>query len=640
MNHYPFAKLAFTLLLLAVSGCTTIESKSTDWARYKGPGAGYFLQEEVSFVQAEDFGEPTNRWMWEFNNFFFRYLGGPAAALWEGILPQFARTGIYNAGQNLLYPGRLVSNLLQGKGSEAWAETHRFLVNSTYGVLGLIDQTGDTPPESDEDFGQTFEKAGWEQSSFVVLPFFGPSTVRDSVGIVLDSVVDPASYFFPAVPVRAINETSSLLMEYERLEASTYDLYHLAQFLKSLQREIDLEDYVHDVEDCEFCVATETIQAVFLSFRDPSFPALGQDFEVPLKSSGHSLPYTLFLQPQPAPIVYILPGLGGHRLSNSALGLAEMVYQHGFSVVTISSAMNFEFIENGSTVDLPGFAPVDAHDVHLALDAIHHEIESKFQQRVTSHVLMGMSLGAFHTLFIAAAEKDSGQNLVAFDRYVAINPPVRLEYGLHQLDAFFNAPLQAHFADQKGVIQHTLRKALDLGEGSLTPSIGLPFSDLEAQFLIGLSFRSTLQDVIFQTQLRHNMGVLKTELSASQRAPAYQEISEFSYIEYLYAFLLPYYAGLRDDITYDEAGAKRLMELSDLHAIGEGLRLNDHIHLVTNEDDFLLGPEDLVWLGGVLGQDRCYHSKHGGHMGTLYRPEVQATVMAPILDLLPAASNH
>jgi len=79
MNHYPFAKLAFTLLLLAVSGCTTIESKSTDWARYKGPGAGYFLQEEVSFVQAEDFGEPTNRWMCESNNFFFLYFGGPAA---------------------------------------------------------------------------------------------------------------------------------------------------------------------------------------------------------------------------------------------------------------------------------------------------------------------------------------------------------------------------------------------------------------------------------------------------------------------------------------------------------------------------------------------------------------------------------
>ena len=397
---------------------------------------------------------------------------------------------------------------------------------------------------------------------------------------------------------------------------------------------MELEDYHHPDDGCPHCAANETIQAIFLRHLDDDFPSRGEQLEVQLPARDRALPYTLFLQPEPAPLVYILPGLGGHRLGNSAMALAEMVFNEGFSAVTISSSMNFEFIENASSVDLPGFPIADARDVHVTLDTIGADLGRTYPGQVTKTVLMGMSLGAFHTLYIAAGEKDPGQDLMSFDRYIAINPPVRLDYGMGVLDAYYNAPMELPQQTRQDVIVHTLRKVLRLGDGTLSPAMGLPFNELEAKFLIGLAFRSTLRDVIFQTQERSNMGVLKTELSTSQRSPIYDEIEDFSFIEYFYAFLLPYYAGKRNDITLDDAGAAKLFELSDLRSLEEGLRANGRVNLMTNKNDFLLREGDAEWLGDVFGLDNCIHFEHGGHLGNLYLPEIRKQVMEPLVPLI------
>src|SRR5438552_1425546 len=82
-----------------------------------------------------------------------------------------------------------------------------------------------------------------------------------------------------------------------------------------------------------------------------------------------------WMQPHVAPIVYIVPGLGSHRLADSALALAELWYDNGFSVVCVSSAFNSEFMESASTVLVPAYPPVDAHDLHVALTEIDHRLE-------------------------------------------------------------------------------------------------------------------------------------------------------------------------------------------------------------------------------------------------------------------------
>lgn len=166
---------------------------------------------------------------------------------------------------------------------------------------------------------------------------------------------------------------------------------------------------------------------------------------------------------------------------------------------------------------------------------------------------------------------------------------------------------------------------LYLSQGQLWPGMELPFTRTEAEFLIGLSFRLDLQYTILQTQDRHDRGVLRTPRSKLRRAPAFREASEYSYLEYMYAFVLPYYAEGDSGITFDEAGARRLFAACDLRSIAVELAANERVRLFTNENDFLLRPEDLEWLRTVLGE-RAQIFPAGGHLGNLHRKVIQAVI--------------
>jgi len=108
------------------------------------------------------------------------------------------RTGIGNFGRNLTYPGRLINNLLQGKWSGARDESWRFVCNTTVGVAGFWDvATRWKIPKSDADFGQTFGQWGWKPHFFIMLPVYGPSNDRDTVGLTADTAANPLLYIAP-----------------------------------------------------------------------------------------------------------------------------------------------------------------------------------------------------------------------------------------------------------------------------------------------------------------------------------------------------------------------------------------------------------------------------------------------------------
>ncbi len=612
-------------------GCATIKTRRNDWSKYEGPGAEYFRQQEVVFPVPKDPLEPVNRGVGSFNNMVLLTIVTPFSSLYRFVVPRYVRERGRNFFGNLLYPVRLVNNLLQWKLHGAKRETQRFLINSTWGIVGLYERAEHIEP-SEEDLGQSMAVPGWTRSTFLTLPFLGPNTVRDSVGLLGDTLLDPATYFPPTSQVRFVNDLSDQAPPLGRFVQSSYDPYQLAKVLYVRSRDVEAEDFVHPDEACPECAENQTLQVAFWSFKDQAFPGRGRTDFVRSSATGRLLPYTYWLQPKPAPLVFILPGLAGHRLSGSTLALAEMIVEHGFSAVAISSAFNFEFIDRASTIELPGFAPTDARDIHVALHDVRASLERDHPGRFTSRVLIGLSLGAFHALYVAAAEWPELPE-DEFDLVVAVNPPVRLEYGLHQLDAYYNAPLEEPLEQRELVIRHTVLKALQLGNGTLTPSVPGLFSQNEARFLIGLSYRASLQDVIFQTQQRHDRGVLKTKRSHYRRSAAYREIAEFSFKEYFYAFVLPCLDELRDDVTNDEAGASKAFELCDLRSLADSLRDDPRIRAITNDNDFLLDDDDRLWLEGTLG-DRCHALLQGGHLGNLHEPDVQARIMTTITDAL------
>ena len=151
----------------------------------------------------QDPWEPFNRSVFEFNEGLDTYLLKPVVAGYRFILPEFVRDGIYNFFSNYNDIYTALYNLLQGKPDYAFNDLMRVVVNTTMGLGGLIDLA--TPgglEKHKEDWGQTLGVWGVPSGPYVVLPFFGPSNVRDTFGTVADLESDYLFRLLPDVALR------------------------------------------------------------------------------------------------------------------------------------------------------------------------------------------------------------------------------------------------------------------------------------------------------------------------------------------------------------------------------------------------------------------------------------------------------
>lgn len=138
--------------------------------------------------------EGFNRAMFAFNEGVDTVLIRPVAQGYDAVMPTPIRTGVTNFFGNVadLFIG--VNNLLQGKPAHAASDFGRVAINSTIGILGLFDVATEMGLDKhEEDFGQTFGRWGVGTGAYVVLPLFGPRTLRDTVGLVLDVSTDPVA---------------------------------------------------------------------------------------------------------------------------------------------------------------------------------------------------------------------------------------------------------------------------------------------------------------------------------------------------------------------------------------------------------------------------------------------------------------
>lgn len=139
--------------------------------------------------------EPINRVSYAINDGVDRAFLRPAARTYKTVTPVFLQSGVSNVFANAKYPVTLVNNALQGKFSATLNDTCRFVLNSTLGLGGLFDPATDVGLDThDEDFGQTFGVWGVGAGPYFVVPFFGPTTLRDGIGSIADDFAEPRSY--------------------------------------------------------------------------------------------------------------------------------------------------------------------------------------------------------------------------------------------------------------------------------------------------------------------------------------------------------------------------------------------------------------------------------------------------------------
>lgn len=138
--------------------------------------------------------EGFNRGVYKFNEAADKYLLDHVARGYDAITPDFIDNGITNFFSNLgLIPG-FANDLLQLKFDKAVNDLVRFMINSSWGLLGFNDVVGSAVPRGDEDFGQTLAHWGVSSGPYLVIPFLGPSTIRDTAGFAVDTAMSPVPY--------------------------------------------------------------------------------------------------------------------------------------------------------------------------------------------------------------------------------------------------------------------------------------------------------------------------------------------------------------------------------------------------------------------------------------------------------------
>ena len=178
--------------------------------------------------------EPFNRAMYHFNDKLYFWVLKPVAQGYRKVVPENARVSVGNFFSNLTFPIRFVNCLLQANFGGAASELGRFMVNTICGIGGFLDIASSKSInllKQDEDFGQTLGVYGLGHGFYITWPLLGPSSPRDTVGLVGDLFLNPFSYLNPwGIPagIKAydrVNDTSLRIGDYESLKEAAIDPY-------------------------------------------------------------------------------------------------------------------------------------------------------------------------------------------------------------------------------------------------------------------------------------------------------------------------------------------------------------------------------------------------------------------------------
>jgi phospholipid-binding lipoprotein MlaA len=175
--------------------------------------------------------EPMNRVVFKVNDKLDQYVATPVAKGYKAVTPQPVRTAVTNFYSNIADVGNFANNLMQGKGVEAAESLMRVAINSVLGIGGLIDIA--TPAglqKHSQDFGLTLGTWGVPSGPYLVLPFFGPSSFRDGVGLYVNFQLDPTTYMDPAwrnslFAMNVVDVRTNLLGATDLLSLAALDKY-------------------------------------------------------------------------------------------------------------------------------------------------------------------------------------------------------------------------------------------------------------------------------------------------------------------------------------------------------------------------------------------------------------------------------
>ena len=674
-NKIVSLALLFLLIFnnLSVLATTKTDIQAIQTEKYKYP-------DYATMYVGEDKYEKFNRKMFNLNTKLNKYIARPVHILWSSVMPKYGMDRIRSAYNNIEYPKRLASCLLQRDGDALKKETVRFLTNSTIGLGGLFDPADKIfkIKPTNENMEQALCKCKMKSGHYMVMPVLNACTPRSLCGRVLEAALDPSVYL--ATPLTSIikfglmvNRTSymqPLAKMIESTYADPYDiqkkLYGLENYIRNsnLDRKDLLETEAELVQEGQSALAEEMIAQlassenvepdngiptgmaadldiikkpklvpdIVLDDYNPQTPVIdsmrtalfddnsvnksmwnelsiwNRSFAKRIKTASISVddtrePYKyryILQKDKTAPLVIMYPSIGEGSNAHHSVIFAKMFYDAGYSVIIQGSHFHWEFVKSMPEGYCPGIPSQDADYIKLVTSKIMDSICAKYGCDFREKVVVGTSFGAMATLFVA--EKESKNNTLGINKFIAISPPIELVYALEQLDKNSeefdkNSPEVKH---KTAITAAKILQLTQLKENSDFKLDTLPFTDEESKLITTFILRQKLSDLIFTIE----------NIAKNTKTDFYQTVNNMSYRDYAEKYLLKNGMLTLDDIKYE----------TGLYSLADYLTHADNYKIYQSFDDYFINKEQLARLKTLAGKHLvCLNC--GAHLGFLYRKE-------------------
>ena len=323
----------------------------------------------------------------------------------------------------------------------------------------------------------------------------------------------------------------------------------------------------------------------------------------------------------PAPLLFILPGVGANPFFGAAPYLASVFYRENFHVVILPSPMSWNFALSASRTGAPGYVPEDARDLYTIMQRTLEMLKNRYDLRIREIDFMGLSLGGLEGAFLSVIEAD--EKKIGIEKYLLVNPPIDLAYAVNKLDEW--TALGNKFGRDKS--QEIVSKAIAIvdsfsGEKQDNPEIFdqfikkfATFTKEEIQFLAAQSLQSQLPELIYATQAIDDQKILSAPKNEMRKR--LEEAKGLTLTDYNEKIGLPLW---RQQTAEPQANLESFIERGSLTHTLDRLRGNPKVHIMHNADDILINRKSIEELKETL-RDRVILYPYGGHLGNLWYPE-------------------
>jgi len=346
-------------------------------------------------------------------------------------------------------------------------------------------------------------------------------------------------------------------------------------------------------------------------------PGLPGRERLPLLEGRNAVNVALYRQRGPAPLVFILGGMGSNPFFGLGTYYAGLFHQAGAHVIVLPSPMTWNFAQAASRSGVPGYTPDDARDLYRLMQATLAHLRARHDLQVTGIDFLGASLGALEGAYLSVL--DARERKLDIQHFLLLNPPLDLTYAMDRLDewqalgAGFGRERAAAVAlKSRGIVEDYVEDRRQNPNATFERAIRefSRFSTEELQFSIAQYMRLVLPELVYVTQAIEDQGVLTAPRNQARRRLV--EARAFTLKDYEERIAVP-----RRQRVELGADGEALNQRGSLWRILDHVRDNPRVHIMHNADDPLVERGKLEELKLIMG-DRMTLYPYGGHLGNLW----------------------